>query len=390
MIKIVLGITGSIAAYKTPDLVRQLRENDYDVKVVLSSAATAFVTPLSLQAVNDHKVYEAIFDAQDPMSHITLAKWAEIILIAPASANCIAKLAHGLGDDLLSTICLATTYPIILAPAMNQQMWKNNATQDNVAILKKRGVHFLGPDKGIQACGDDGPGRMMEPHDIVTNLKKYTTPKLLNQKKILIITGPTQEAIDPVRFISNKSSGKMGYALAEAAIALGAQVTLISGPTALTPPDHCQVIPVTTADEMFTAVQNHIDQQDIFISCAAVSDYKINRPETHKIKKTKDNLILALTPTTDILSIVTNRKRKPFTIGFAAETQDAIKNGKEKLQKKNLDMIVINDVSQTNIGFASDDNAVTILTQHQKIVLPKKTKKEIAMEILNFLYSCID
>jgi phosphopantothenoylcysteine decarboxylase / phosphopantothenate---cysteine ligase len=387
--RILLGITGSIAAYKTPELIRKLKEQLHDVRVVLTSCGKAFVTPLTLQAVSQHKVYEELIDieAEAAMSHIDLARWPNCILIAPATAHIIAKLAHGFADDLLTTLCLATNTRLIIAPAMNQAMWSNQATQDNVCKLKERDCLFIGPGEGSQACGEFGLGRMLEPLEIVNALSKVFIKPYLQEQRILITAGPTQECIDPVRYLSNRSSGKMGYALAQAAIEAGAEVTLISGPVALTPPKKLKFISVNTAAEMLAAVQKEISQQTIFISTAAVADYQIVNPALQKIKKSSAPLTLQLKPTIDILATVSqmNLEAKPLLIGFSAETEYTLKFAEEKRRSKNIDLMVVNDVSQTDIGFDSDKNEVTVLSTDVPIHLECATKQLIAQQLLQIV-----
>lgn len=386
--RILLGITGSIAAYKTPDLIRKLKEQDYDVRVVLTPGGKAFVAPLSLQAVSQHNVYEQLMDPETEaaMSHIELARWPSCILVAPVTAHFIAKLSHGFADDLLSTLCLASRAHILLVPAMNQAMWINAATQANVQQLKERGCIFLGPAEGIQACGDTGLGRMLDPAEIVAGIASYLENPYLKGRHILLTAGPTQEPIDPVRYLSNRSSGKMGFALAQAAIEAGAEVTLISGPTALTPPEHCHYISVQTAAEMLTAVQSEIAKHDIFISAAAVADYHVAEPCLQKIKKTIQPMTLNLKPTVDILSAVNHMPGpKPFTVGFAAETTDIVQFAEGKRLKKGLDLIIVNDVSQPEIGFESDENEVIILSHVAPIHLERTSKKNIARQLLKII-----
>lgn len=383
MKKILLGISGGIAAYKTPDLARQLISAGYEIKVVTTKNATEFVSPLTLKTLLPNRVFDTLIEPD--MHHIQLAKWADIILIAPATANILAKVTHGFADDLLSAICLATTARIIIAPAMNQQMWLHCATQQNINKLKQRGVIFLGPADGIQACGDNGPGRMLEPTDIINQLSFITKP-FLASTRILITAGATSEPIDPVRFITNKSSGKMGYALAHAAKSAGAYVTLISGETTISPPLCDQSIRATTASDMQRAVENHIENHDIFISVAAVSDFTVINPSQQKIKRGEQALTLTLAPTTDILSMIAKRDKKPFLVGFAAETENVIENAKAKRLKKGIDIIIANDVSRPDIGFSSDDNAVTVISNNHVIHLEKCTKDELAMQLLAIIY----
>jgi phosphopantothenoylcysteine decarboxylase/phosphopantothenate--cysteine ligase len=388
--RILLGITGSIAAYKTPELIRKLKQQDYEVRVVLTQGGKAFVAPLALQAVSQHKVYESLLDteAEAAMSHIDLARWPDCILIAPASAQFIAKLAHGFADDLLSALCLAAAKArFIAAPAMNQAMWCNRATQDNVNKLKERAYLFLGPGEGNQACGDVGLGRMLEPLEIVAALSKIFIKPYLEGEKILITAGPTQEPVDPVRYLSNRSSGKMGFALAQAAVEAGAEVTLISGPVALKPPSQLRLVSVKTAAEMLLAVQREINQHSIFISAAAVADYQVSNPAAQKIKKSTAGLVLQLKPTMDILATVSQMdlKPRPLLVGFAAETEYTLKFAEEKRRSKKIDLMVVNDVSQANIGFDSDDNEVTVLSADVPIHLACASKQRIAQQLLQII-----
>lgn len=385
--KLLLGITGSIAAYKTPELVRQLLDAGFEVKVVLTESAKAFVTPLTLEAVSKHPVSTVLLEPK--MEHIELAKWADIILIAPATANILAKLAHGFADELLSAICLVSQASVLIAPAMNQAMWQHAATQENVACLKKRGTHFLGPDVGLQACGDNGPGRMLEPAAIVEQLSLCVSQPLLAGQQILITAGATREAIDPVRFISNRSSGKMGYALAEAATALGAEVTLISGPTLLNMPSCKKFIAVTTAAEMLAQVEAEVADQAIFISAAAVSDYQVEHAADQKMKRNDKTLSLTLIPTIDILARVCQSQPRLFTVGFAAETENLVENAKSKLLRKGVDMIVANDVSRDDIGFDGDANEVTVFTRDKAIHLEKASKLRIVEQVLEIVADLI-
>ena len=387
--RILLGITGSIAAYKTPELIRKLKEQHHDVRVVLTSCGKAFVTPLTLQAVSQHKVYEELIDveAEAAMSHIDLARWSNCILIAPATAHIIAKLAHGFADDLLTTLCLATNTRLIIAPAMNQAMWSNQATQDNVCKLKERDCLFIGPGEGSQACGEFGFGRMFEPLEIVDALSKVFIKPYLHNQRILITAGPTQECIDPVRYLSNRSSGKMGFALAQAGIEAGAEVTLISGPVALVPPKKLKFISVKTAAEMLAAVEKEISQQTVFISTAAVADYQVVNPALQKIKKSSAPLTLQLKPTIDILATVSqmNLEAKPLLVGFSAETEYTLKFAEEKRRSKNIDLMIVNDVSQADIGFDSDKNEVTVLSSDIPIHLACATKQSIAQQLLQIV-----
>jgi phosphopantothenoylcysteine decarboxylase/phosphopantothenate--cysteine ligase len=385
--RIVLGITGGIAAYKAPNLVRLLKAQGAQVRVVLTEAAKQFVTPMSLQAVSGYPIAEDLFDpAQEAaMGHIALARWADAVLIAPASAHCLAKLRQGLADDLLSTLVLATTAPIILAPAMNRVMWQQSITQDNVAALQARGLHVLPVAEGEQACGETGPGRMLEPEAIAAQLPSLFAPQKLAGKQVLITAGPTHEAIDPVRFISNPSSGKMGYALAQMAAQMGAKVTLISGPCALPVPQGVHHFAVNTALEMYDKVMTHISGQNIFIAAAAVGDYRCEQPATKKIKKSADTLQLDLVKNPDILQAVAKLEQRPLCIGFAAETDNIIANAKQKLTQKNLDMICVNDVSRTDIGFGVAENQLHLITADKILELKKSSKLECAKQILQVI-----
>jgi phosphopantothenoylcysteine decarboxylase/phosphopantothenate--cysteine ligase len=384
-----VGITGGIAAYKTPDLVRLLKKQGMEVRVVLSQSAKAFVTPLSLQAVSGHPVYSELLDCdfEAAMGHIELARWAHGIIIAPLSANRLAALAMGMADDLLTTLCLATKAPIWVAPAMNQVMWHHPATQHNIQILKDRGVHILGPDWGEQACGDIGLGRMWEPQMIVDQILSEQSASTLLGRKILITAGPTREAIDPVRFLSNRSSGKMGFALAQAAAALGAEVTLVSGPVALATPANVKRIDVVSAQEMLQAVNAHVDNVDIFISAAAVADFRPDSIASQKIKKNNhgDHWSLTLVPNPDILAQVANRERRPFCVGFAAETEHLENNAQKKLRDKNIDLIAVNDVSRADIGFDTMDNALTVFCDQQTFSIAKANKYSVAINLLNII-----
>lgn len=386
--KIVLGITGSIAAYKSPDLIRRLREIGVQIRVVMTSAAKEFITPLTLQAVSGNPVHDDLLnpESEAAMGHIELARWADLVVIAPASADFMARLAHGEGNDLLSTLCLATQAPIALAPAMNQQMWENTATQTNQQILLDRGVQIWGPDTGSQACGEFGAGRMLEPQALLEYIQHFFNQGILEGRKVLITAGPTQEAIDPVRYLSNRSSGKMGYALAQAAAEAGASVTLISGPTHLICPHKVHRIDVTSAQEMYDAVLSQIKNCEIFIAAAAVADYCIMNPSIQKIKKTTAAQTLELSPTPDILKTVAALPHPPFTIGFAAETENIVENAKKKLASKNLDVVIANQVGPQQ-GFECDENAVTLIYRSGKITeIPLMNKLTLARKLLEILF----
>ncbi|MCK4869874.1 MAG: bifunctional phosphopantothenoylcysteine decarboxylase/phosphopantothenate--cysteine ligase CoaBC [Gammaproteobacteria bacterium] len=385
--KITLGITGCIAAYKAAELIRILKKQGAEVQVIMTKNAQEFITPLTLQTLSQRTVYCEQFrqDVEHNIEHISAARWSDLILIAPATANIMAKITHGIADDLLSTTCLATTAPIAFAPAMNKEMWAKDITQENVQKLIARGCHIFGPATGWQACEEVGPGRMIEPAELSQHIQTLFTPKLLANKHIVITAGPTMEPIDPVRFISNHSSGKMGYALAAAAISLGADVTLISGKTQLTPPHGAQFQLVNTTNEMYQATMQASSNCDIFIATAAVADYKITQPSSQKIKKQTDNLTLELTKNPDILASVAALPNPPFTIGFAAETEQLSENAIQKLNHKKLNMIAANLVGPET-GFDKDENELLVITktgeQHQ---LTKKLKSILAHELLTLI-----
>jgi phosphopantothenoylcysteine decarboxylase/phosphopantothenate--cysteine ligase len=382
--KILIGISGGIAAYKSAYLVRELIRLGACVRVVMTAAATQFITPMTLQALSGHPVRVDLFDgeAEHAMGHIELARWADYWVVAPASANCLAKMAHGVADDLLSTLALVIDGPVLVCPGMNRSMWSHPATQANVSVLKQRGVIVVGPAEGAQACGEYGLGRLVEVEHIIHALRLCTVNQRLQNQRVMITAGPTREAIDPVRYLSNHSSGKMGYALAEAALMAGAQVTLISGPTALAPPPGVQMIFVNTAAEMHDAVMEHLTPGVIFIGAAAVSDYHVETPALNKLKK-RENLTLSLKliPNIDILAAVAARKQALFVVGFAAETTDLLVHAREKLQKKNLDMVVANRVGP-GLGFETDDNAVTVLTATTTRALTQQHKVRLAAELV--------
>ncbi len=384
--RIVLGVTGGIAAYKSAELVRLLKKAGADVHVVMTRGGREFITPLTLQALSGNPVHTDLLDpaAEAAMGHIELARWADLVLVAPATADCIARLATGQADDLLTTLCLATNAPIALAPAMNQAMYRDPATQANLATLRARGVHLFGPAEGAQACGDTGPGRMLEPVDIAASAAGLFQSGLLAGVRVLVTAGPTREAIDPVRYITNHSSGKMGYAIAEAAAAAGARVTLVSGPVRLACPERVTRIDVTSARQMHEAVLAQAGDCDIFIGTAAVADYAPVECATQKIKKTEgnDELVIRLKKNPDIIGEVAALARKPFTVGFAAETHDVLAYGRDKLARKRLDMIVANDVSNERIGFNSDSNAVTVIWADGERVLPEASKHTIARHLV--------
>ncbi|WP_415885569.1 bifunctional phosphopantothenoylcysteine decarboxylase/phosphopantothenate--cysteine ligase CoaBC [Neptuniibacter sp. QD37_6] len=383
--QIILGITGGIAAYKSAELTRILKGAGAEVRVVMTASATEFITPLTLQALSGNPVHQHLLDAEAEagMGHIELAKWADLILIAPASANFMARLASGQGDDLLTTICLATDAPICLAPAMNQAMWRDEGTQKNAETLKFRGIKLFGPGIGEQACGDTGPGRMLEPTEIAELTAAQFDRGSLTGKTVFITAGPTREPLDPVRYISNHSSGKMGYALAEAAMEAGAKVKLISGPVNLPAPARIGRTSVESAEDMLKASLEDLALCDIFIAAAAVADYRPTAIAEHKIKKGSEEIMeLHLVKNPDIVATIANSSSKPFTVGFAAETRDVINYAKSKLERKNLDLIIANDVSRSDIGFNSDENAVTVISTTNTETLPQASKRQLASKLI--------
>ncbi|WP_375752215.1 bifunctional phosphopantothenoylcysteine decarboxylase/phosphopantothenate--cysteine ligase CoaBC [Vibrio sp. HN007] len=385
--KILLGISGGIAAYKCAELTRRLSERGATVQVVMTKAAKEFITPLTMQAVSGRPVSDSLLDpaAEASMGHIELGKWADLVLLAPATADLIARVTAGMGNDLLSTLVLATDAPVAVAPAMNQQMYQNIATQENIATLKRRGMHIWGPGAGEQACGDVGMGRMLEPMQLVGLCENFLQPKLLEGKSVVITAGPTREAIDPVRYISNHSSGKMGFALAQAAAQLGADVTLISGPVSLETPVNVTRIDVESAQNMYDSVMQTAPGKDIFIACAAVADYRPENIAEQKIKKTDDNdaMSIAMVKNPDIVaSVAALAEKRPFTVGFAAETQDVEQYARGKLEKKNLNLICANDVSVEGQGFNSSNNAIHLYWNGGEKALPLDTKAGIASDIL--------
>lgn len=387
--KILLGITGGIAAYKCIELVRRLRDHGAQVRVAMTPAATEFITPLSFQAVSGNRVQTALLDvdAEAAMGHIELARWADMIVIAPATADFIARLAHGHANDLLSTLCLATAAPICIAPAMNQQMWKAPAVQANCQRVREFGIQIWGPAVGSQACGDVGAGRMLEPAELLQRIQSAFSPlrgRLLG-KRVLVTAGPTREDLDPVRFISNRSSGRMGYAVAEAARDAGAEVFLVSGPVNLAAPLGVQLIPAYSAQQMLDAVMAKIQDCDIFISAAAVADYRAAEMATHKIKKKADEMRIELAKTTDIIAQVAALPKPPFTVGFAAETQTVAAYARDKLERKKLDMIAANLVGVEGTGFDSLENALTVLWKEGEVELARNTKTVLAQQLLELI-----
>ncbi|OOE58608.1 bifunctional 4'-phosphopantothenoylcysteine decarboxylase/phosphopantothenoylcysteine synthetase [Salinivibrio sp. ML323] len=390
--RILLGMGGGIAAYKCADLTRRLIERGATVKVVMTHAAKEFITPLTLQAVSGHPVSDSLLDpaAEASMGHIELAKWADLVLIAPATADLIARIHAGMGNDLLTTVCLATDAPLAIAPAMNQQMYRAHATQANLSGLRTRGCLIWGPDSGAQACGDVGLGRMLEPLALVAECERWAGPKPLSGKRVMITAGPTREALDPVRYLSNHSSGKMGYALAEAAARLGADITLVSGPVALPVPTGVTRIDVTSAQQMHDAVHASITDQDIFIGCAAVADYRPQHIAEQKMKKQvdKDAMTVTMVKNPDIIASVAGlTSHRPFTIGFAAETQDVAAYARDKLARKKLDMICANDVSQSDQGFNSDRNALHLFWPGGDKALPVAEKRTLADEVMTHIHA---
>ncbi len=391
---IVIGITGGIAAYKIPELVRRLKDKGANVRVVMTNGAKAFITQLTLQAVSGNRVSDNLLDseAELAMGHIELAKWADLLIIAPATANTIAKISQGLADDLLTTLVLATAAPIAVVPAMNQQMWHNTATQDNIALLQKRAISIWGPAQGEQACGDVGFGRMIEVEEIVQHTcAHYQTPLLADQHWV-ITAGPTREAIDPVRYISNHSSGKMGYAIAQAAVNAGAKVTLISGPVNIAAPANVKLIDVISAEQMHQQALAFAQSATVFVACAAVADYRVADIAEHKIKKQdgKEDMQIHLVKNPDIVADVAALKNKPFTVGFAAETQNLAHYALDKLTRKNLDLIAANNVAETGQGFNSDDNALTVFSADQQFNIALANKHEVAQQLVNIIAEQLD
>jgi len=392
---ILVGISGGIAAYKSAELIRLFKKADANIRVCMTDGAQAFITPLTLQALSGNPVHTTLLDpeAEAGMGHIELARWADCIVIAPATADLIAKLRMGMADDLLTTLVLASSAPVHIAPAMNQQMWAHPATQENIAVLTQR--HTIhGPAAGEQACGDVGYGRMLEPHEIATAVAdsiSHTTAQtpidpVLAGKKVLITAGPTREPLDPVRYLTNRSSGKMGYAIAEAAAALGAKVVLVSGPTQLDTPAHVTRINVETAQEMLSAVTREVSHSDIFIASAAVADYRLKEIATKKMKKKNSGLNLVLEENPDILATTSLANPQLFSVGFAAETHDVLAYAQGKLERKQLNLIVANQVG-IDKGFDKDSNQVDVLTASgEHITLPEKSKKQLAFDLLDIIY----
>ena len=391
--RIVLGVSGGIAAYKAPDLVRRLRERGAEVQVVMTAGAQRFVTPTTFQAVAGREVRAELWDpaAEAAMGHIELARWAELILLAPATADLIARLASGRADDLLTTLVLATDAKVALAPAMNRLMWSHPATQANIAILRHRGVEVLGPGRGEQACGETGDGRMLEPLEIVAgveHLLPVATSSALAGKHVLITAGPTRERLDPVRYISNRSSGKMGFALADAARAAGAEVTLVAGPVNLPTPIGVKRIDVESAAQMHAAVEAAVGVADVFIGTAAVADYRPAVVAERKIKKSGERVEIVLERTPDILASVAARQQRPFVVGFAAETHDVETYARGKLESKNLDLIAANEVGDDKV-FDQDDNALIVLWREGRALIGPASKQIVAKELIELITSRI-
>ncbi|MGR9099435.1 MAG: bifunctional phosphopantothenoylcysteine decarboxylase/phosphopantothenate--cysteine ligase CoaBC [Gammaproteobacteria bacterium] len=382
-----MGVCGGIAAYKSAELVRLLRKQNVEVRVAMTASAMRFVAPLTFQALSGNPVHTDLLDPaqENAMGHINLARWADLLLVAPATANMIAKMSQGLADDLLSALYLAAQCPVAIAPAMNQAMWLNAATVENIRRLEKRGVAVIGPDEGGQACGEYGPGRMTEPSVIVERLMAVRESGALKGKKVLISAGPTREPIDPVRYITNRSSGKMGYALVEAALKAGAEVYLVSGPVALEPPQGASFSSVETAAQMYEAVLARAKVCDIFIGAAAVADYAPANASPSKIKKSQNEMTLALSKTKDILAAVAGLSGRPFTVGFAAETDEIETYALDKLAEKNLDMIAANRVGQPEGGFDSDVNALSVFWNGGRRDFSMTGKKKLAEQLIELI-----
>jgi phosphopantothenoylcysteine decarboxylase/phosphopantothenate--cysteine ligase len=382
---ILIGITGGIAAYKAAELTRLFKGAGAEVRVVLTDAGAEFITPLTLQALSGNPVHQSLLDpeAEQGMGHIELARWADLIIVAPATADFMARFSSGMANDLLTTVCLATDAPIALAPAMNQAMWRDPRTQQNLESLLSQGVNIFGPGSGEQACGDTGPGRMLEPTQIMQACADLIAAGPLEGKRVVITAGPTREAIDPVRFISNHSSGKMGYALAEAAAKAGAAVTLISGPVALATPKGVQRVSVESAQEMLDASLIAASAADIFIGAAAVADYRPVMVADQKIKKGAEEVMeILLTKNPDIIATITTLEPRPFMVGFAAETENVVAYARSKLERKGLDLVIANDVSQSDIGFNSDHNEVVVVGVGGEITMPRASKTLLAESLI--------
>ncbi|MBT7952733.1 MAG: bifunctional phosphopantothenoylcysteine decarboxylase/phosphopantothenate--cysteine ligase CoaBC [Gammaproteobacteria bacterium] len=382
--RILLGVTGGIAAYKSAELVRRLREQGAEVQVVMTRGAFEFITPLTMQALSGRPVHTELLDhdSEAGMGHIELARWSDVILIAPGSANFIAKLTYGMADDLLSTLCLAADVPLLVAPAMNQQMWRNRATQANIETIMQREISILGPAEGDQACGEVGPGRMLEAVQLLHAVEAIFQNSMLAGKHVIVTAGPTREAIDPVRYISNRSSGRMGYAMARAALEAGANVTLVSGPVSLQAPDQVNCVKVNTAKEMRDVVLSNADDADIFIAAAAVADYRCEEIAEQKIKKSEKTLSIKLEKNPDVLADVANLLSSPFTVGFAAETESLKDNAIKKLKGKGLDMIAANLVGD-ELGFDKEDNALEVFWSGGSLSLQTAPKEKLARQLVH-------
>ncbi|GLS92664.1 phosphopantothenoylcysteine decarboxylase [Psychromonas marina] len=389
--KILLGISGGIAAYKCAELTRRLKDQGADVRVVMTGSAKEFITPLTMQAVSGHAIADSLLDpsAEAGMGHIELAKWADLILLAPATANLIARLRAGMADELLTTLCLASPSPIAVSPAMNMEMYLAPATQDNITVLSSRGLHIWGPGNGPQACGDIGPGRMLEADDLVARCIDFFSAEnqLLANVNMTITAGPTLEALDPVRYISNHSSGKMGFSLAEMAQKMGANVTLISGPVNLKTPKDVQRIDISSALQMHQESLNSLNQCDIFIACAAVADYRPANIETQKMKKQQgvDDLTIQLVKNPDIIADVASTENAPFCVGFAAETEHVERYALDKLKRKKLKLIAANDVAKSGQGFNSEKNALTVFSETERFAITLADKKLVASQLLTII-----
>jgi len=387
--RVLLGVTGGIAAYKTPELVRRLVERGCEVQVVMSRGAREFVGPLTFQAVSGRRVRDDLWDqaAEAAMGHIELARWADVVVVAPATANFLGTLAAGLANDLLSTVCVATTAPLVVAPAMNQAMWANAAVQANRTLLEARGVRFLGPATGDQACGETGPGRMLEPNEIAAALLEQLDPRRaqpLKGLKVVVTAGPTREPIDPVRYITNRSSGKMGFAVAAAARDAGADVVLVTGPVALPTPPAVRRVDVETAEELYKKVHDEIDGSHIFVACAAVADYRPREAADRKIKRSAAEMELSLVRSPDTLASIAALPRAPFTVGFAAETHDVATHARDKLERKRIDMIAANQVGR-DCGFDRETNALTVFWPGGEVALGEGTKNQLARRLVEVI-----
>ena len=384
--RVLVGVTGGIAAYKSADLVRKLKDHGAEVQVVMTRGACEFVSPLTFQALSGRPVHTELLDhdSESGMGHISLARWCDLVVVAPATAHFIARIANGMADDLLTTIILAADVPLLIAPAMNQQMWLNPASQENIQTLIARGAITLGPAEGNQACGETGPGRMVEPEDILQSVGRQFKSTFLSGANIFVTAGPTQEAIDPVRYISNHSSGRMGFAIAQAAMEADANVTLVSGPVSIDPPDRVRFLSVKTALQMQTQVLKELDNMDIFISAAAIADYRCSTTHDQKIKKSSKKLTLELERNPDILAEVAGSERKPFTVGFAAETESLHENALNKFTSKGVDMIAANQVGE-EMGFNTEENSLQVLWQGGSIYLGRDTKHKLARKLIKLV-----